>query len=66
MADYLKGDKSKIPADGLIIVPGVTLTKDNVKQFEADFQKSSLAAKPASTDPQPGDRLRVFHVMRSP
>jgi ribose transport system substrate-binding protein len=39
IADYLKGDKSKIPADGVMIVPGLTLTKDNVKQFEEDFKK---------------------------
>ena len=39
IADYLNGDKSKIPADGVIIIPGVTLTKDNVKQFQEDFQK---------------------------
>ena len=39
IADYLKGDKSKIPADGVIIIPGVTLTKDNVVQFQEDFQK---------------------------
>ena len=39
VADYLKGDKSKIPADGVMIIPGLTLTKDNVKQFQEDFQK---------------------------
>ena len=39
IADYLKGDKSKIPADGVMIIPGVTLTKDNVKQFQEDFKK---------------------------
>jgi len=39
IADYLNGDKSKIPADGIMIIPGVTLTKDNVKQFQEDFQK---------------------------
>src|SRR6185295_11708346 len=39
IADYLKGDKSKIPADGVMIIPGLTLTKDNVKQFQEDFQK---------------------------
>lgn len=39
IADYLNGDKSKIPADGIIIIPGLTLTKDNVKQFQDDFQK---------------------------
>ena len=39
IADYLNGDKSKIPADGVMIIPGVTLTKDNVKQFQEDFQK---------------------------
>jgi ribose transport system substrate-binding protein len=39
IADYLKGDKSKIPADGVMIIPGLTLTKDTVKQFQEDFQK---------------------------
>ena len=39
IADYLNGDKSKIPADGVMIIPGVTLTKDNVKQFQDDFKK---------------------------
>jgi len=39
IADYLKGDKSKIPADGIIIIPGLTLTKDNVAQFQEDFKK---------------------------
>src|SRR4029434_10903913 len=29
MAKYLKGDKSGVPADGLIIVPGQVITKDN-------------------------------------
>jgi len=39
IADYLNGDKSKIPADGVIIIPGLTLTKDTVKQFQEDFKK---------------------------
>ena len=39
IADYLNKDSSKIPADGVIIIPGVTLTKDNVKQFQEDFKK---------------------------
>jgi len=39
IADYLNGDKSMIPADGIIIIPGLTLTQDNVKQFEEDFKK---------------------------
>ena len=39
IADFLNGDKSKIPADGVIIIPGLTLTKDTVKQFQEDFQK---------------------------
>ena len=30
IAAYLKGDKSGIPADGIIIIPGLTLTQDNV------------------------------------
>jgi len=39
IADYLKGDKSGVPADGIKIIPGLTLTKDTVKQFQVDFQK---------------------------
>jgi len=39
IAAYLKGDKSGIPADGIIIIPGLTITKDNVDSFQADFQK---------------------------
>jgi ribose transport system substrate-binding protein len=39
IAAYLNGDKSGVPADGIMIIPGLTLTKDNVKQFQEDFQK---------------------------
>jgi ribose transport system substrate-binding protein len=39
IAKYLNGDKADIPADGIIIIPGLTLTQDNVKQFEEDFKK---------------------------
>jgi len=39
IADYLNGDDSMVPDDGIIIIPGLTLTQDNVKQFEEDFQK---------------------------
>jgi ribose transport system substrate-binding protein len=39
IADYLSGKNPKIPADGVIIIPGLTLTKDTVKQFQEDFQK---------------------------
>jgi ribose transport system substrate-binding protein len=38
LAAYVKGDKSGIPADGIIIIPGIVITKDNVDQFQADFQ----------------------------
>ncbi|MBI4920842.1 MAG: substrate-binding domain-containing protein, partial [Devosia nanyangense] len=38
IADYLKGDKSGIPADGIIIIPGLTVTKDTVDAFQADLQ----------------------------
>jgi ribose transport system substrate-binding protein len=38
MAAYKKGDKSGVPANGLIIIPGIMVTKDNVDQFRADFQ----------------------------
>ncbi len=39
IAAYLNGDKSGIPADGVMIIPGLTLTQDNVKAFEEDFKK---------------------------
>jgi ribose transport system substrate-binding protein len=39
IAAYLKGDKSGVPADGIDIIPGLTLTKDNVAQFQEDFKK---------------------------
>jgi ribose transport system substrate-binding protein len=35
MADYLEGDTSKVPADGLIIVPTQVIDKSNVDEFEA-------------------------------
>jgi ribose transport system substrate-binding protein len=38
IAAYLKGDKSGVPADGVMVIPGVTLTKDNVEQFQKDFE----------------------------
>lgn len=42
MAQYLGGDQSVIPEDGLIIVPTKVIDKDNVDQFEADL-KAALA-----------------------
>ena len=38
MAAYLKGDKSGIPANGLIIVPTKVVDKDNVDQYSADLK----------------------------
>ena len=38
LARLQKGDKTKIPADGLIIVPGIVVDKSNVDQFKADLQ----------------------------
>jgi len=38
MAAYLNGDKSGVPADGLIIVPTKVIDKGNVDQFEADLK----------------------------
>jgi ribose transport system substrate-binding protein len=38
MAAYLGGDKSGVPADGLIIVPTKVIDKSNVDQFEADLK----------------------------
>jgi ribose transport system substrate-binding protein len=39
IANYLKGDKSGIPADGIIIIPGLTITTENVDAFQADLQE---------------------------
>ena len=38
MAAYLNGDKSGVPADGLIIVPTKVIDKSNVDQFSADLK----------------------------
>lgn len=38
LAANLEGDKSGIPADELIIIPGKVITKDNIDQFEADLK----------------------------
>lgn len=38
MATYLKGDKSKVPADGLIIVPTKVIDKANVDEFEKQLK----------------------------
>ena len=39
MASYLEGDRSEIPADGLIIVPTKIIDQDNVDAFEAELKK---------------------------
>ncbi|MGV8935815.1 MAG: sugar-binding protein [Allorhizobium sp.] len=38
MAAYLEGDKSQVPADGLIIVPTKKIGKDNVDAFAAELK----------------------------
>jgi ribose transport system substrate-binding protein len=38
MAQYLGGDTSMVPEDGLIIVPTKIIDKDNVDSFEADLK----------------------------
>jgi ribose transport system substrate-binding protein len=38
MAKYLEGDKSGIPADGLIIVPGQVIDQSNVDAFEEELK----------------------------
>lgn len=38
MAKFLEGDKSGIPADGLVIVPTKIIDKDNVDAFEAELK----------------------------
>lgn len=37
-AAYLNGDKSVVPANGVNIIPGKIITKDNVDEFKADLQ----------------------------
>jgi ribose transport system substrate-binding protein len=44
MAAYLEGDKSGVPANGLIIVPGQVIEKANVDKFEAEL-KSRISGK---------------------
>ena len=39
MAKYLDGDKSFIPADGLIIIPTKIISKDNVDAFWAELKE---------------------------
>ena len=39
MAKYLEGDKSGVPADGIIIVPGKVIDKGNVDAFMGDMKK---------------------------
>ncbi len=38
MADYLQGNTSEIPADGLIIVPGQVIEPSNVDAFEEELK----------------------------
>jgi ribose transport system substrate-binding protein len=44
MAEYLKGDKSMIPDDGLIIIPTKVIDKDNVDAFEEDLKAKIQSA----------------------
>lgn len=44
MAAYLDGDKSMIPADGLIIIPTKVINKENVDEFQADLTAKIAAA----------------------
>jgi len=38
IADHLEGDNSGIPDDGVIIIPGLQITPDNVADFQADLE----------------------------
>ena len=38
MANYLAGDKSGVPSDGIIIIPGLSITTENVDAFQADLE----------------------------
>lgn len=44
MAEYLKGDTSMVPADGLIIVPTKVVDKANVDAFEVDLKAKIQSA----------------------
>jgi ribose transport system substrate-binding protein len=44
MAAYLEGNKSGVPANGLIIVPGQVIEKANVDKFEAEL-KARISGK---------------------
>lgn len=44
MAAYLEGDKSGVPANGLIIVPGQVIEKANVDKYEAEL-KARISGK---------------------
>jgi ribose transport system substrate-binding protein len=39
MAAYLEGNKSGIPKDGIIIVPGKVIDKSNVDAFTAGLKQ---------------------------
>jgi ribose transport system substrate-binding protein len=39
MAAHLEGNKSGVPKDGIIIVPGKVIEKSNVDSFTADLKK---------------------------
>ena len=43
-AAYLNGDKSGVPANGVDIIPGKVITKDNVDEFKADL-KAKLSSQ---------------------
>ena len=51
MAEYLKGDKSGIPANGLIIIPTKIIDKANVDAFMAELKRCT-----ASSSQRPGMR----------
>jgi len=38
MAKYIEGDKSGVPANGIIIVPGKVIDKTNVDDFMASMK----------------------------
>ncbi|MBV8836137.1 MAG: ABC transporter substrate-binding protein, partial [Alphaproteobacteria bacterium] len=39
MAKYIEGDKSGVPANGIIIVPGKVIEKSNVDDFMAQMKQ---------------------------
>lgn len=70
LAAYVGGDESN-PANGILIIPGIVITKDNVDQFQADFQAKlevlarDNAPQPAAPAAEMAHRAHIIAASRS-